>query len=445
MKTVPAAKVVTTVDAADSPLPPEIQAALGELVGAAREGLLALSVGVGLGVVHELMELEVDEVVGPKGRHDPDRVAKRHGHEDGSMTLGGRRVAVRRPRIRSADDERELPVATYEYFADRDPLTRAVMDRMLAGVSTRKFAGVGEPVGDEVERAASSTSKTAVSDMFITRTRTALGELMSRRLDDVRLAVMMLDGLEVADRCHVVALGISTDGVKLPLGLWEGSTENATLVRTLLADLVDRGLDPDQAILFVIDGAKALRRAIKDVFGEHTLVHRCHRHKERNVCDLLPERDRPAVLARIRGAWALTDPELARQRLKLLAAELDRTWPDAAASLREGLDDTLTLMRLGITGRLAKTLCSTNPCESMIEIVRYTQRNVKRWQDGDMRKRWTAAGMLQAEQQFRRIIGYRDLAKLVTAIERRHATQRTDSTTHTTPSTATPEVAASTV
>ncbi len=289
---------------------------------------------------------------------------------------------------------------------------------MLAGVSTRKYAVVGEPVGEEVEQESSATSKSTVSEMFIERTTTALGELMSRRLDDVRLAVMMLDGMEIADRTHVVALGISTEGVKIPLGLWEGSTENATLARTLLADLVDRGLDPEQAILFVIDGGKAIRRAIKDVFGEHALVHRCHRHKERNVTDLLPERDRPAILARIRGAWALKDPDLAEQRLELLASELERTWPDAAGSLREGLPETLTLMRLGITGQLAKTLCSTNPCESMIEIVRYTQRNVKRWQHGDMRKRWTAAGMLVAEQQFRRIIGYRDLAKLVIAIER---------------------------
>src|SRR5215216_2440794 len=418
MRKVPAPKVVTALGASESPLPPQIQEALGELVGAAREGLLALSVGVGLGVVHELMELEVDEVVGPKGEHNRDRVAKRHGHEDGSMTLGGRRVAVRRPRIRTADDEHELPVESYGYFADRDPLTRAVMDRMLAGVSTRKFARVGEPIGSEVEQASSSTSKTTTSELFIERTRTALGQLMSRRLDDVRLAVMMLDGLEIADRTHVVALGITTDGVKIPLGLWEGSTENATLARALLSDLVDRGLDPEQAILFVIDGGKALRRAIKDVFGEHALVHRCHRHKERNVCDLLPERDRPTVRARMRAAWALTDPELARQRLELLASELDRTWPDAAGSLREGMHDTLTLMRLAITGHLAQTLCSTNPCESMIEIVRYTQRNVKRWHDGDMRKRWTAAGMLVAEQQFRRIIGYRDLAKLVIAIER---------------------------
>jgi putative transposase len=418
MRKVSAPKVVTAGEATESPLPARIQEALGELVGAAREGLLALSVGVGLGVVHELMELEIDEVVGPKGKHDPDRVAVRHGHGRGSMTLGGRRAQVRRPRMRTADDERELPVATYEYFADRDPLTRAVMDRMLAGVSTRKFAVVGEPVGEEVERSASSTSKTSVSEMFIERTATALGELMSRRLDDVRLAVMMLDGIEIAERTHVVALGISTDGVKIPLGLWEGSTENATLARTLLADLVDRGLDAEQAILFVIDGGKALRRAIKDVFGEHALVHRCHRHKERNACDLLPERDRDQVRARMRAAWSLTDAELAEERLELLASELDRTWPDAAGSLREGMAETLTLMRLGIAGQLAKTLCSTNPCESMIEIVRHTQRNVKRWRDGDMRKRWTAAGMLVAEQQFRRIIGYRDLAKLVIAIER---------------------------
>src|SRR5207245_9621382 len=161
MKKVPAPKVVTTSEAIESPLPPQFQEALGELVGAAKEGLLALSVGVGLGVVHELMELEVDEVVGPKGKHDPDRSAIRHGHENGSMTLGGRRVSVRRPRMRSADEERELPVASYEYFADRDPLTRAVMDRMLAGVSTRRFAGVGEPVGEAPERAASATSKTS--------------------------------------------------------------------------------------------------------------------------------------------------------------------------------------------------------------------------------------------------------------------------------------------
>ena len=431
MKKVNAPQVVTAQEAAELPLPAEIQSALGELVGAAREGLLALSVGVGLRVVHELMESEVAEVVGPKGAWNLDRTASRHGHEDGSMTLGGRTVPVSRPRVRSVEGK-ELPVSTYSYFADRDPLQRAVMDRMLAGVSTRKFARVAEPVGQAVEETARSKTKSSVSEMFIEKTRTALGELMARRLDDMRLAVMMLDGLEIAGRVHVVALGISTEGVKVPLGLWEGSTENATLARELLADLVDRGLDPTQAILFVLDGGKALRKAVRDVFGEHALVQRCQRHKERNVTDLLPDRDRQKVLARIRGAWALTDPDQALIELQRLAGELDRSWPDAAGSLREGMEETLTLMGLGVGGNLAKTLSSTNPCESMIEVVRHTQRNVKRWQDGDMRKRWTAAGMLQAEAQFRRITGYSDLANLVIAIEHRHAalqSQNQDNTT----------------
>ena len=302
MGTVPASKVATAEEAGEQPLPPRIQEALGELVGQAKEGLLALSVGVGLGVVHELMEEEVDEVVGPRGKHDPDRSAVRHGHEDGQATLGGRRVQVARPRMRSADAERELPCRSYGHFADRDPLTKAVMGRMLASVSTRRYASVGEPVGDEVEASSSSTSKSAVSRAFVERTRTALEELMGRRLDDVRLAVMMIDGLELGGRTHVVALGVTTEGVKVPLGLWEGSTENATVATALLSDLVERGLDPEQGILFVIDGAKALRRAIADVFGARAPVQRCIRHKERNVLEHLPERDRDTVRTRLRAA-----------------------------------------------------------------------------------------------------------------------------------------------
>jgi len=304
----------------------EIQDALGELVGAAREGLLALSVGLGLSVVHQLMEREVDEVVGPKGKHNRDRTAKRHGHEDGSMTLGGRRVPVSRPRIRTADDEHELPVRSYEYFADRDPLTRAVMDRMLAGVSTRKYKVVGEPVGEEVQQESASTS--TVSELFIERTGTALGELMGRRLDDVRLAVMMLDGLEIAERTHVVALGISTEGVKIPLGLWEGSTENATLVSMLLADLVDRGLDPGQAILFVIDGGTALRKAVKDVFGEHALVRRCHVHLIRHSLKYVPRRQYEQVVKDLRPIYTAINADVA-----LLALEtFEEKWesPDVS-------------------------------------------------------------------------------------------------------------------
>jgi putative transposase len=404
------------VDAAA--LPARVQEALGELASAAKEGLLALSVGVGLGVLHELMADEVDEVVGSRGKHDPQRTAVRHGREAGEVTLGGRRVAVERPRVRTADGEREVRLSTYEHFADRDPLSRVVLEQMLAGVSTRRFERTREPVGEEVEAEARSTSKSAVSREFVARTRENLEALMSRRLDDVRLAVLMIDGIDLKGRTNVVALGITTDGVKIPLGLWEGSTENAAVATALLSDLVDRGLDVEQGVLCVLDGAKALRKAVRDVLGVHTPVHRCVRHKERNVLEHLPERDRPQVKRRLRRAWADSDHERALEQLRVLATELDRSHPGAAASLREGLEETLTLTRLGIRGSLKRTLESTNPCESMIECVRRSARNVKRWQSGDMALRWTAAGMLEAERQFRRIIGYRDLAKLSVAIER---------------------------
>jgi putative transposase len=415
MKTVSVAQAATAQKAV---LPARVQEALGELVGAAKEGLLALSVGVGLGVLAELMEEEVDEVVGPKGRHEVDRTAVRHGREDGSVTLGGRRVAVKRPRARSADGSEEVPLATYAHFADRDALTGVVLERMLAGVSTRRYARTQEPVGEDVEHASRSTSKSAVSRAFVARTSERLGELMARRLDDIRLVVLMLDGIDLKGRCNVVALGITTEGLKIPLGLWEGSTENAAVATALLADLFDRGLDVGQGVLCVLDGAKALRKGVRDVLGTSTPVQRCIRHKERNVLEHLPERDRPAVKRRLRAAWKLDDHAAALGRLQALADELARSHPGAAASLREGMAETLTVTRLQIRGALKRTLESTNPCESMIECVRRTSRNVKRWQSGDMALRWTAVGMLEAEQQFRKVIGYRDLAKLAIAVER---------------------------
>ena len=398
-------------------LPERVQEALGQLVGAAKEGLLALSVGVGLGVLTELMEEEVDDVVGPKGRWNPDRTAVRHGHEAGEVTLGGRRVEVQRPRVRTVDGDAEVVLSTYEHFADRDRLARVVLERMLAGVSTRRYRRTQEPVGGQVEARARSTSKSAVSRTFVERTREALSELMARELGDLRLAVMMLDGLELKGRMMIVALGISTEGVKIPLGLWEGSTENATVATALLSDLVERGLDPEQGMLFVLDGSKALRKAARSVFGE-VPVQRCLWHKERNVMGHLPERDRPAVKARMRRAWRETDYPRALEQLTRLADELEHTHPGAAGSLREGMQETLTVIKLGIKGKLQRTLESTNACESMIDTVRRTQRNVKHWSSGEMGLRWTAAGMLEAEKQFRKVIGYTDLPRLSIAIER---------------------------
>jgi putative transposase len=446
MRTVSAGSVAAGQERIEE-LPASVQEALGELAGAAKEGLLALSVGVGLGVLCELMEAEVDEVVGPKGRHDRDRMAVRHGHEDGEVTLGGRRVPVSRPRARSADGESEVELGTYAHFAARDQLADVMLERMLAGVSTRRYARTGEPVGAEIDAISRSTSKSAVSREFVSRTRERLIDLMSRPLGDLRLAVVMLDGIDLKGRCCVVALGIDTDGVKQPLGLWDGSTENATVATTLLANLVERGLDVEQGVLVVIDGAKALRKAVRDVFGTDMPVQRCVRHKERNVLGHLPERDRPLVRRRLRAAWALDDHDRALDQLRVLADELARSHPGAAASLREGMQETLTITRLGVRGTLKRTLASTNPCESMIETVRRVSRNVKRWQNGDMCLRWTAAGMLEAQAQFRKIIGYRDLAKLIVAIERDAAARRTadkpTTSTHTPIATAAPEVAAS--
>jgi transposase-like protein len=376
-----------------------------------------------------MMEEEVDDVVGPKGKWNRERTAVRHGHEDGEVTLGGRRVEVRRPRMRTAEGEHEVPLETYEHFADRDPMSRVVLERMLAGVSTRRYRRTQEPVGEQVEVRARSTSKSAVSRTFVERTRTALAELMSRRLADLRLAVMMLDGIELKGRMMIVALGITTEGVKIPLGLWEGSTENATVATALLSDLVERGLDPEQGMLFVLDGSKALRKAVRSVFGE-VPVQRCVWHKQRNVMRHLPERDRPQVKARLRKAWRETDYHRALEQLTLLADELEHTHPGAASSLREGMEETLTVIRLGINGRLRRTLESTNPAESMIDTVRTTQRNVKHWTSGEMGLRWTAAGMLEAEKQFRKVIGYTQLPQLAVAIERRlHLPQPNTTTT----------------
>ena len=273
-------QVEEVVPAGSVGLPERVQEALGELVGAAKEGLLALSVGVGLGVLGELMAEEVEEVCGPKGKHDPERVAYRHGSDDGEVTLGGRRVQVERPRMRSKHDDVELPLATYEHFANRDALSRVVAERMLAGVSARRYARAGEPVGEQVEAKSRSTSKSAISRTFVQRTAETLQALMSRTLSDVRLAVLMLDGIELKGRTNIVALGITTDGVKVPLGLWEGSSENKTVASALLSDLVSRGLDVEQGVLVVIDGSKALGAAVNAVLGPRTPVHRCVRHKE---------------------------------------------------------------------------------------------------------------------------------------------------------------------
>jgi putative transposase len=397
-------------------VPEQVTVALAEIAESAKQGLLALAVGAGLQVMGTLMEESVDALAGPKGKHNPDRTAVRHGHEHGSVTLGGRRLPVQRPRVRAADGSGELPVAAYQLFSGTELLGRLALERMLGGLSTRRY-GLGlEPVGAQVEQAASGTSKSAISRRFVAMTQTALAELLAADLSTLDLVCLMIDGVHFGEHTCVVALGIALDGTKHPLALVEGSTENATLTRELLVGLRERGLEVTRPILCVIDGAKALRRALLDVF-DHPVLARCQQHKLRNVRDKLPQRLGGPVEHRMRTAYHASSALDAEAQLQALARELDKTHPGAAASLREGLAETLTVLRLSVPPTLARTLRSTNTIESMISICRDHAGNVKRWQDGQMALRWCAAGMVEAAKQFRRVNGYLHLPALRTALE----------------------------
>ena len=404
-----------TTDHARLELPEQVTLAVAALASAAREGLLALAVGTGLQVLQALMAEDVARLVGARGRHNPDRTAVRHGTEPGQVTLGGRRVRVRRPRVRSADGTRELPVPTYQAFVSTDLLGQLALERMLAKLSTRRYPAGLEPVGGSVEQASSGTSKSAVSRRFVARTEHALAELLAQDLSTLELVALLVDCIRVAEHTCVVALGITIDGTKVPLALSEGATENATVVGDLLVGLRERGLDTTRPILVVIDGAKALRRAVLDVF-DHPVIQRCQLHKLRNVTDRLPDALASTVAKKMRVAYHLADPLLAEAELEGLARSLERSHPGAAASLREGLAETLTITRLGVPPTLARTLRSTNSIESMIEICRDHAANVKRWRDGQMVLRWVAAGMGEAATQFRRVNGYLHLPALRAAL-----------------------------
>jgi putative transposase len=427
VKTVPRnVHVVTQDQAADvAGLPEEVCLALADIAGVAREGLLAMSVAAGMAVMQTMFEAEITAVAGVKGKHNRQREAVRHGTGKGSVTLGGRRVEVTRPRARTLDGL-EVPLQTYSQFASDDLLSQVVLERMLAGVATRRHARIAEPLGKDVLDGASSTGRSAVSRRFVKETETALAELLARDLTGEHIKVLMLDGEHMAGRCVIVALAITADGRKLPVGLWDGATENKTVVRSMLADLVSRGLSADDGLLVVIDGAKALSAAVNEVFGDLAAVQRCTLHKRRNVADHLPDKEKPWVDAKLVKAFNHPDPEAGLRNAKHLAGLLDKGYPGAANSLREGLEEMFTVARLGIDGRLAKTLVTSNPVESMISIARTTNRNVTRWRDGHMVLRWTAAGMLNAERSFRRIKGYKQMPQLVEALHR-HAHPETAS------------------
>lgn len=396
-------------------LPAEATVALQDLAGAIKDGLMAFCCSAGLAVVSQIMEEELTEKAGPKGRHDPDRTATRNGSAPGSVVLGGRTVPVRRPRATKAGGG-EVHLDSYNAFNDRDLLSQLAVERMLAGVATRRHALVAEPIGEELEEVARGDSRSAVSRRFVAATTEKLAELLASDLSVHDAAVLMIDGIMFHECCCVVALLITADGTKIPVGVWEGDTENTTVVKHLLADLVARDLRFERGLLVVIDGGKALAAGIKRVFGKHAVVQRCTLHKRRDVADYLDPELARRIDRQLKGAFNDADAARGLKVAKGLAAQLEREHPSAAASLREGLDDMFTVRRLGASDRLARSLSCTNAIESMISTVRLVSSGVKRWRDPAMVRRWVGTGMIEAQRSFRRIKGCRDMKPLVDAV-----------------------------
>jgi transposase-like protein len=379
-----------------------------------QSAFFGLCVTAGKHVLEAMMEADRTALCGPAGQHDAARVAGRAGSAASRVVLGGREIALRRLRVRSQAAELSLP--SFAAAAAIDPLDRHTLAAMAAGVSMRRYGQSLDPL-PPTEREYGAT-RSAVSRRFVALTEAKLGAWFSASLGELDLCVVMIDGIVFREHCVLLALGVDSDGRKHALGLREGTTENAAVAKALLSELIERGLRTERRLLFVIDGAKALRKALRECFGNLAVVQRCQVHKLRNVLEHLPERLRPSVGKAMHQAWSAADPKLARRQLERLAASLDKQHPSAAASLREGLDETLTLQRLGIRGALYRTLRSTNAIENLNGGVAVYTRNVKRWRGGRMILRWVGAAMAEVQKGFRRIRGHEDLPKLVSALTR---------------------------
>lgn len=374
-----------------------------------------LCLQAGLQVLQELMEEDRTELCGPKGVPDEGRRAVRGGTTPASVVLAGRRIPMQRPRVRGLDAG-ELPLPSYEWAIDTDPLNAATMAAVAAGVSMRRYASVQPAVPNPFTAKRDATAKSSVSRRFIDKSAQQLRLRLSDPITKLDLPVVMIDGIHLAGSVILVALGIDARGHKHVLGLHEGSSENTRVVKALLGELIERGLQADRPRLWVIDGGKALRRAITECFGALALVQRCQEHKRRNVLEHLPEAKQAGVGRAMRDAWDSGNAQLARLRLARLAQALDAQHPGAARSLREGLAETLTVQALGISGALYRTLRTTNPIENLNgSIARYT-RNVKRWKDASMAERWVASALEDAQGRFRRLLGFRDMPKLLAAL-----------------------------
>jgi putative transposase len=398
------------------PLAPEdaVQLTLdrAETLREMQEGLHRFGVSLGLEVAALMMKDEVERLCGSRYEHRPEREATRHGRQRGVITIAGQKIGIDRPRVRSTNTNDEVPLEVYGLARREEAMPAAVLARMVRGVSCRDYEGVIESAADGF-----GVKRSSVSRAFTMASARKIAELRERRLDDVRFPVVYIDGIGWAETTMVVALGISEDGSKRVLGFREGATENGEVCKALLEELVERGLDTSRNTLFVIDGGKALRKAIARVWGTRGQVQRCRVHKKRNIEAHVPDRFWPEVAQMLDKAWAEPDYERACKRLLTLAAYLDRIAPDAAGSLREGLEETLTVTRLRIDPALAIHLVTTNPIESSFSCVRKLTGRVKRWRGGLMKHRWCATGLLDAEKRFRRIKGFSSMPQLIKALD----------------------------
>jgi putative transposase len=383
---------------------------MAEMVGWLRKGVGELVRQAGLQLMDLMMQEEVRELVGERSRRLPDRTANRWGTEHGYCVVMGQKVPIERPRVRS--EEKEVRLGSYELFHRGEPLTETVWEKLMLGLSTRKY---GEAVRQFTE--AYGLEKSAVSEHFIEASRAKLKEVMERRLDKIQFCALMIDATPFAGQQLLAVLGITVDGKKMILGIRQGATENATVVGELLGDLLNRGLDFTVPRLYVLDGGKALSAAVKKYAGESAPIQRCQVHKRRNVLDHLTDEQKPGIAKRLNAAYALEDHEAAKQALSGLHRELMDLNPSAARSLGEGMEETLTVHRLHVPMQLRKTLASTNVIESAFSIVEQVCKNVKRWHGGDQRERWVGSGLLVAQKQFRRVIGYKQIPALIRALE----------------------------
>jgi putative transposase len=397
------------------------QLLLGMVAGmsAAKQDLMEWVQDLGLAALQEVFEADATRIAGTKGEHRTDRTHHRWGTTGTELPFGGRRIKVPRPRVRSKSGQ-EVGLPSVERFQAADPLPERVVNQILLGVSTRGYGASLEAAPPGVS--SRGTSKSAASRHLVERMGSKMREYFSRRLEDVSLLVLMLDGIEVARQTVVVALGISEDGTKQPLGLWQGSTENAAICTSLLQELIGRGLKLDGKVLCVIDGGKGIRKAIDDVLGNLAVVQRCQIHKRRNLKDHLPKTAQAYVDRVLREAYGSTSVDTARKRLRSLLSWLESNGhEDAAGSLREGMEETLTVLKLELPPSLRRSLATTNAIENMLGTVRRVSRNVKRWKGGGMVRRWVAIGLVTAQKRFRRIKGHRELPALVAVLRSKAA------------------------